>query len=565
LSCYTTGLVGNSTDDARKGLLVISGTVGFLLLIVCVNIANLTLVRATVRRRELAVRSALGAGRRDLIAASLAESVLIAVGGTILGLLLAWWVIDLLIAWGPANLPGLREAALDGNVLGFAVVLCGLTSILFGLLPAWRMSRISPLESLQASSRSHTGGRQGGRLRAGLVSAEVAMSTLLLIGAGLLLASFQRVMHAPRGFESDNIIAVDLSVPQAKYVTFEQKLAFFDRVFEKVAALPSVRLVSYANGVPLVFPWHSEQVPVVLPGRENVPFYESPIANWWHISSGYFAAMGIPMLGGRTFQEKEKEPVAVVSETAARSLWPGENPIGKKFRHPLDPKNWFQVVGVVKDVREFRLDYQFLPMVYIPYWHPGLRSHPEALTLLARTTLGPAAIAAAIRDHVQKVDRDVAVPEVRTMSHLISNSVALRRFQTGLLAAFAGLALLLASIGIYGVVSYTVVQRRPEVGIRVTLGAQPRDIKALMLRHGIRPAMIGLVVGLAGAAGLTRFMASLGDPVEYSMGLLFEVRPLDPFTFTIVPLILLMVAILACYLPARQAAAVDPMVVLRNE
>jgi putative ABC transport system permease protein len=394
---------------------------------------------------------------------------LIAVGGTILGLLLAWWVIDLLVAWGPANLPGLRDAALDGNVLGFAVVLCGLTSILFGLLPAWRMSRISPLESLQATGRSHTGGRQGGRLRAGLVSAEVALSTLLLIGAGLLLASFQRVMHAPRGFESNNIIAVDLSVPQAKYITFEQKLAFFDRVLEEVAALPSVRLASYSNGVPLVFPWHSEQMPVVLPGRENLPFYESPFANWWHISSGYFDAMGIPMLAGRTFQEKEKEPVAVVSETAARRLWPGENPIGRKFRHSFQPMNWFQVIGVVKDVREFTLDYQFLPMIYLPYWHPGLRSHPEALTLVARTTLGPTAIAAAIRDRVRKVDRDVAVPEVRTMTHLLSDSLTQRRFQTGLLAAFAGLALLLASIGIYGVVSYTAVQRRPEIGIRVTL------------------------------------------------------------------------------------------------
>jgi predicted permease len=426
---------------------------------------------------------------------------------------------------------------------------------LFGLLPAWRMSRISPLESLQATGRSYAGGRQGGRLRAGLVSAEVALSTLLLIGAGLLLASFQRVMHAPRGFESNNIIAVDLSVPQAKYVTFEQKLAFFDRVLEEVAALPSVRLVSYANGVPLVFPWHSELMPVVLPGRENLPVYESPIANWWHISSGYFAAMGIPMLAGRAFVGKEKEPVAVVSETAARRLWPGENPIGKKFRHSFDPMNWFQVIGVVKDVREFTLDYQFLPMIYLPYWHPGLRSHPEALTLVARTTLGPAAIGAAIRDRVRKVDRDVAVPEVRTMTHLLSNSLTQRRFQTGLLAAFAGLALLLASIGIYGVVSYTVAQRRPEIGIRVTLGAQPRDIRTLMLRHGIAPVMIGLGIGLAAAVGLTRFMASL----------LFEVRSLDPVTFTTVPVVLSLIAVLACYLPARQAAAVDPMAVLRNE
>jgi predicted permease len=549
-------LVSNPVvGDVRNWLLLISGAVGVLLLIVCVNIANLTLVRATNRWRELAVRAALGAGWWDLIAASLAESVLIALGGTILGLLLAWWVIDLLIAWAPANLPGLREAALDANVLGFAAVLCGLTSILFGLLPAWRTSRILPLGSLQATGRSHTGGRQGGRLRAGLISAEVALSTLLLIGAGLLLASFQRVMQVPRGFDSENIIAVDLSVPQAKYNTFEQKLSFFDRVLGGIAALPTVRQASYANGVPLASP--AEEAPAVLPGRENLAFYESPQASWWHIGSGYFAVMGIPILAGRTFEENEQELVAVVSETAARRIWPGENPIGKKFRHPIDPikTNWFQVVGIVKDVREFHLEYAPLPMIYLPYWHAGLRQHPEALTLLARTTLGPTAIAAAVRDRVRNVDRDVAVPEVRTMSHLISNSVALRRFQAGLLAAFAFLALLLASIGIYGVVAYTVAQRRPEIGIRVTLGALPRDIKTLMLRQGIRPVMIGMGIGLLAAVGLTRFLASL----------LFEVRPLDPFTFTIVPVILWLIAVLACYLPPRQAAAVDPMAVLRDQ
>jgi putative ABC transport system permease protein len=388
-----------------------------------------------------------------------------------------------------------------------------------------------------------------------LVSAEVALSTVLLIGAGLLLASFQRVMHAPRGFESNNIIAVDLVVPEAKYRSFEQKVAFFESILNEVATLPSVRLASYANGVPLVFPWHSELMPVLLPGRQNLPFYESPIANWWHISSGYFAAMGIPMLAGRTFEEKEKEPVAVVSETAARRLWPGENPIGKRFRHSFDPKSWFQVIGVVKDVREFTLDYPFLPMVYLPYWHPGLRSHPEAQTLVARTALGPAAIAAAIRDRVRKVDRDVAVPEVRTMTHLLSNSLAQRRFQAGLLAAFAGLALLLASIGIYGVVSYTAAQRRPEIGIRVTLGADPRNVLSLMLLQGIRPVAIGVVVGLIAAAGLTRFLASL----------LFEVKPLDPLTFAAVPVLLSLIAVLACYLPARQAALIDPMTILRQE
>ena len=537
----------------RKGLLVILAAVGFVLLMVCVNVANLTLVRATSRRHELAIRAALGAGRRHLLGASMAESALMALGGTMAGMLLAWWIVDVIIASVPADL-GLRETTLDSNVLGFAIGLCGLTAILFGLLPAWRISRMAPLGSLQAGSRGISDGPQGGRLRTALVSTQVALSTLLLIGAGLLLTSFQHVMSVPRGFEVNDVIGVDLSVPETKYRTFEQKLSFFRRVKEEMAALPGVRQLAYSSFLPLIGP--GEGGPAIPEGTEKLPIGERPFSAWHRVGSEYFAAMGTPMLAGRTFEEGERELVAVVSQTAAQRLWPEENPIGKKFRLGGDPtkSHWFRVVGELADLRFGGVDREPLQSIYLPYWQVNWRPISE-LKLVVRTSVEPKAIAAAIREKVRNVDRDVAVGEIRHMARALSDSVARRRFQAMMLAAFALIALMLAATGIYGVVAYNVAQRCAEMGMRMALGARPRDVTLLILRQGMKPVLIGLAAGLASAAVLTRFIASL----------LFEVRPLDSLTFATVPVLLSIIGVLACYWPARQAGDIDPMAMLRLE
>jgi predicted permease len=479
---------------------------------------------------------------------------LLAVGGTMLGLLLAWWIVDVIIASVPADLPGLRETTPDSNVLVFAIGLCGLTAILFGLLPAWRISRMAPLAGLQAGSRGNSDGPQGSRLRTALVSAQVALGTLLLIGAGLLLASFSHVLSVPRGFEVNGVIGVDLSIPETKYRTFEQKLTFFRRVQEEMAALPGVRQLAYSTFLPLIGP--GEGGPAIPEGAEKLPVGERPFFAWHRVGSEYFAAIGTPMLAGKAFEEGESDLAAVVSQTAAQRLWPRENPIGKKFRLGGDPtkSHWFRVAGVLADGRFGGLDQEPLQSIYLPYWQVNWRPISE-LKLVVRTSMEPKAIAAAVREKVRNVDRDVAVGEVRQMTRALSDSVARRRFQAMMLAAFALIALMLAATGIYGVVAYNVAQRRAEMGMRMALGARPRDVTLLMIRQGMKPVSIGLAAGLACAAVLTRFIASL----------LFEVRPLDSLTFATVPALLSIIGVLACYLPARQAGEIDPMVMLRLE
>jgi putative ABC transport system permease protein len=544
------------TGDTSKGLLVLLGAVRFVLLIVCVNLANLTLVRATKNRRELAVRAALGAGRRHLIGPSLAESVLIAAGGTTLGLLLAVWIKGLVVMRAPAQLPRLEEAALDGNVLAFAIGLCTVTVILFGLLPAWHMSRVSLVESLQSGSRGNTDGPRGGRLRAVLVSAEVALSLLLLIGAALLLASFQRVMNVSRGFQVENIMAVNLALPDTKYRAAEGNISFFRRVLEGVSSLPGVRNTGYTTALPLDPPL--ETAAAVKPGTDNLPLDARPMTSYLHVSSDYFPAAGIPLHAGRLFKPGEKELVAVVSESAARRVWPGENPIGQTVRHWVDPtkNHWFTVIGVVGDVRSDGLVQAPDPPIYLPYWQMGWQNGGDGeLVLVVRTAIQPDTIIGAIREQVWNIDRDVPVPELRTMTRMVSDFAAPRRFQTVMVAAFALIALLLASIGIYGVVAYTVTQRRAEIGVRLALGANQRDIKSLTLRQSMKPVAVGLGVGLIAATILGRLIASL----------LFEVRAVDPLTFAAAPILLSLVAALACYIPARQAARIDPMMALRYE
>jgi predicted permease len=540
--------------DTRGGLLVLMGAVGFVLLIVCVNIANLSMVRATRTRRELAVRSALGAGRRQLIVQPLAESLLIAVAGTGLGLLAALWIIDFVIAGAPARLPRIEAVTVDGNVLAFSVGLCALTAILFGLLPAWRMSRIAPLESLHSASRGNTDVPHGSRLRAMLVSAEVGLTTLLLIGAGLLLFSFQRVMNVPRGFEVENIHTVGLSLPD-KYRTFEQRVSFFRQVHEAVAAVPGVERSGYGSGGPLL--GVGSTAPAIKEGTDNLPLAALPMASWMSVSSGYFGTLGIPLRSGRLFAEGEPGRVALVSETAAQRVWPGEDPIGKKIRHMADRagRHWFTIIGVVGDVRSTALDRAPDCLIYYPYWHLAWQgSGDKMLALHVRTAIEAKALATAIREQVRNVDPEVPIRE-HAMMRAVSDSVAQRRFQAFMVAMFAAVALLLASIGIYGVVSYSVAQRRGEIGVRLVLGATRRDIASLVLRHGMRPVLAGLTAGLVAAAMLARLIGSL----------LFEVRPWDPITFVTAPVALALVAALACYLPARRGASADPMSALRYE
>jgi predicted permease len=545
-----TTLVG----DPRKALLIMLGAVGLVLLIVCVNVANLMLVRGANRRRELAVRAALGAATRQLVAQSVAESALLGLAGTASGILLAWWMMDLVVHHAPLQWARLEDTSLDGNVLIFAVILCLITTMLFGLIPAWRASQASPLETLQAGGRGNTDGPRGSRMRAVLVSLEVALSTVLLISAGLLLGSLQRILNVPRGFATQNVVSVDLRVSDATYRTADQQRSFYRRVLEGVSSIPGVLQLGYSDALPLIQNWDGFHVM-----REDGPAYGSlwsvsSIIDWAFtakVSSGYFQALGIPLRDGRLFgDDGEKELVAVVSESAARKIWPGESPIGKRFRYDLNQR-WIRVIGIVGDTRTETLERDPQATIYTPYFQVG---GPQ-LNLLVRTSLDPAMLTRSIRDEVWKVDRAVPVPGVHTMAGIVSQAVAPRRFQAVLVTSFAVLALILASIGIFGVVSYVVLQRRAEIGVRVALGANPRTVGYLMLRQGMWPVVLGLGAGILMATATTRLMT----------GLLFEVRTLDPATFLAAPLFLGIVAAVASYLPARRASQINATEALRYQ
>jgi putative ABC transport system permease protein len=541
--------------DTRKGLLVLMGAVGFVLLIVCVNIANLALVRATKNRRDLAVRVALGASRRNLIKASLAESMVIGVASAALGLLSAAWAKDLVVRFSPAQVPRLAEATLDFGVVAFAVGLCVFSVILFGLLPVYAMSGLSPLESLQSASRSHTDGPRGSRLRAMLVSTEIAVSMPLLVGAGLLIASFERVMQVPRGARIENVISANLSLPDVQYQAAGRKIAFFRRVLEGVSSLQGVEHAGYATNLPLQSP---VEVGAVIPeGNENRPFDTLPVTGFSHVSSDYFSTAGIPLRTGRLFRAGEEHLVAITTESSARRLFPGQNPIGRKVRAPHHPPNhWFTIVGVVGDVRSDGVQKEYYPPVYFPYWQMEFHDGGDKeLFLLVRTTGDQKTISAAIREQVWKVDKNIPVNNIRSLTTMMRDSVAPRRFQVLMVTIFAAVALLLTCIGIYGVIAYTVAQRRIEIGLRLALGANRNNIKAMTLCQGLKPVAVGLVVGTVGAAAVARLIANL----------LFEVRPFDTTAFVASALLITVVAAIACWLPARQAANTDPIIALRYE
>jgi predicted permease len=503
-------------------------------------------VRGAGRSRESAIRAALGAGRAQLLRQPLIESVLLAVVGGALGVLLAFWTMNLLIKSAPVDLPRMDEVRLDGYALAFALVISTVTGLLFGVLPALRMTRIAPQEVLKTGGRSATEGIRGTRLRGLLVSVEVALSAVLLIVAGLLISSFVRLMNVDKGFPVERLLAVDLNTAGARYQKDGARPEFYRRVLAGVQALPGVRSVGITNGLPLQ---GETWVDVIwLPG-ETRPMFERLTANTRFVNPDYFKTVGIPFRGGRPFEENDRgKDVVIVAKRTAEQLWPGQDPVGKHLYRGDEKLR--EVIGVVGDVRT-TLQQGPVVTVYFPYWQESVSD----AALMVRTAMDPRSVAAALRSEIWKVDPEIPLQRIRTMEDVISEAAAPRRFQMLLVLLFAASALLLASLGIYGVVSYTVAQRTNEIGIRVALGAYTAAVYRMVLRQGLTPVVVGLLAGVAGALALGRLLTSL----------LFEVSPADPLTIGAVIVALASVAAFACTVPALRATRVDPMSALRYE
>jgi putative ABC transport system permease protein len=535
---------------ARTALLVLLGAVGLVLLIACANVANLLLARAAGRRREVAVRSALGASRWRIVRQLLAESLLLSALSGAAGLLLAVWGVDLLVSLDPTGVQRAGEVTLDWRVLGFTLGLSLLTGLLFGLAPALQASKADFNETLKEGGRSAQGlGRS--RLRGALVVSEVALTLVLLVGAGLLVKSFRQLLAVEPGFDPHGVLTMDVALPQAKYAERQQITSFYERLIEQAAAMPGVEAAGAVSVLPLAGNDNSNFVQIE--GRPPQPPGQALRAGRRNVSAGYFRALGIPVKLGRAFSASDSmdaQPVVVINEAMARSFFAGEEPIGKRIRTG-DRSPWVEVVGVVGDVRHRGLDVDTRPEMFFPH----LQTPSRQMTLAVRTAGDPLALAGPLRERVRELDRDQPVGNVKTMEAWVGESVASRRFSVLLLGVFACVAAGLAALGLYGVVSYTVAQRTHEIGLRVALGASPRDVLRLVIRQGMTLTLVGTAVGLLAALALTRVMS----------GLLYGVGATDPATFVTVPLLLVAVALLACYLPARRATNVDPMVALRHE
>ncbi len=541
--------------DIRPALLILLGAVGLVLLIACANVANLLLARAAVRQKEIAVRVALGAKRRRLIRQFLTESILLSTLGGIVGLGIAYGGLVLLKAFIPENISQAREISLDFKVLAFTLLVSVLTGVIFGLAPAIQAARFNQIDTLKEGGRDAATGGSGKRLRSLLVMSEVAISLVLLIGAGLLINSFLRLRNVDPGFRADNLLTMKIVLPEPKYAKFQPRAAFYTDLVQRVQSLAGVRSAAVTTNLPLYRQGNS--VSINIEGRPAPPPGQELIVVTRIISPGYFDTMSIPVLKGRplTDHDTETAPNAVViSETMARRFWPGEDPLGKRIAAwaVKTPEDWAQVVGVVKDVRQFELTADPKPQMYLSYRQVGFFAPRD---LVVKTDVDPASMAATVRKAVWDIDKDQPVSNIRTMEEILSESIARQRFSMLLLAIFAGVALVLAGVGIYGVMSYSVAQRTHEIGIRMALGAQTGAVLKLAVGYGMKLVLIGIVVGLIAAFALTRLMATL----------LFGVTATDPTTFTLISLLLIAVAALASYIPARRATKVNPIIALRYE
>jgi putative ABC transport system permease protein len=541
--------------DVRPALLILMGAVGCVLLIACSNVASLLLARATSRHKEMAIRAALGASRMRVIRQLLTESVLLSIAGGALGLLIALWGTDALVAASGDQLPRAAQIGLDLRVLGFTLLVSVLTGVLFGLVPAIHSSKTDLNEALKEGGRGTSEGVRRNRLRSALVTVEVAIAVVLLVGAGLLIQSLWRLQRVNAGINPHNVITFELGVPEVKY-NAEKQAEFFRQLQARLAALPGVELASSVMPLPLgssnmsiSFEIEGRPVP---PGQRQSSAYRA-------VSLDYFRAMGIRLVKGRDFNAHDSHnapDVIIINEAYADRFFPDEDPIGKRIRPGISVEAgkghpWREVVGVVSNVRYRGLDKDFTPEYYIPESQIPM----DSMTLVVKTANDPHGIVSAVREEVRNMDKDLPLYNIRTMDEYLSASVAQPRLITLLLVIFAGLALALTAIGLYGVMSYSVAQRTHEIGIRMALGAQPADVLRLVVKQGMTLAGIGVGIGLIAAFLATRVMASL----------LFGISAKDPLTFVAIALIIAGVALVACFVPARRATRVDPMIALRYE
>lgn len=547
-------MVGN----VRPSLLIFLGAVSFVLLIACANVANLLLARAATRQKEMAIRAALGAGRLRIVRQLLTESLLIGLLGGGLGLLLAFGILNLLLASAPQEIPRLNAIGIDRWVLGFTLLLSAVTGITFGLAPALQSSKLDLNASLKEGGAQMIGGMERHRLRGLLVVAEISMALMLLIGAGLLLKSFTRLRETRLGFNPDHVLSASLTLPDADYPTTAQVKAYYQQALTRLAEHPEVQAASIINALPLGKNGARIQGDLTVEGdAEN---RAGAFARKLAISPDYFRALGIPLLKGREFNDRDTADspgVLIISEALARRLWPDGDALGKRLNIGFSGETWREVVGVAGDAKQQELGERSSPAVYQPYLQvlDSRRWMLGDLTFAIRTTTEPQNFAAVLRSDLQAVDKQLPLYDVAPMEQVIARKVADPRFYMLLLGSFSALALILAAAGIYGVISYAVTQRTHEIGIRVALGAKAGDVVKLVITQGMKLVLAGLAIGLAGAFALTRVLTAF----------VYQVSVTDPITFTVLSLLLVAVAMLACYLPARRATKVDPMVALRCE
>ena len=538
-------------SDAKTILWVLFSAVGLILLLACANVMNLSLARAVTRQREIAIRAALGAGRIRIVRQLVTESMLLALIGGVVAWPLASWGLKTLIALSPSDLPRISAASIDSRVLLFTLAITLLTGIIFGLAPATELLRLDPNTSLK-ETRSESN-RSGLQRRIGniLIVSEVAIALVLLIGGGLLLRTVWRLQSVDPGFDYHNALAVTLQLSEKKYSDDQSVVDFSKQLLQKTSTLPGVEAVGMARILPII---HDLPTGFYIEGRPREPDNQLPQTNYSSVSPDYFKAMGIPLRIGRSFDDRDISNslrVAIVSESFARQFFPNESPVGKRINVVTGPEAFREIVGVVGDVKQKGLNRETLPHTYEPF----AQAPSQFMTMVVRTAIDPNSIVPAIRSEVFEIDNELPLQSVRTLDRVIANSIGQQRFTSVVLAVFATVALLLAIAGLYGVISYAVSQRTHELGIRIALGARVPDVLRLVLKQGMTFVLIGEALGLVGAFDLTRLLR----------GLLFEITPTDALTFSVVIALLSGVAFFACYIPARKATKVDPLIALRYE